>query len=402
MRLSLRTINALSPRPSDYVEWDDELPGFGVRVKPTGVKSYIVQYRNADGQSRRKTIGRHGVQTVEEARKEARKIKAAVERGQDPTAETRERRNAPTISSLCERYLDEYAALHKKARSVKEDRRMIDKRIVPAIGTVKIAAIMRNDVMKLHHGLRQTPYEANRVLALLSKMFNLAEAWGLRPLGSNPVLHVKRFAEKKRDNYIKEDGLARLGTVLAELDKTREIHPSFVAGIRLLLLTGCRVSEALSFRWAWIDWSAASIRLPDSKTGAKTIYLGQAALDVLAKLPQESEYVLHAITDNAAPLSHYVLDQGWRRIRNKAGLQGHRLHDFRHTFASWAVTGGASLPITGALLGHREMQTTQRYAHLSQAPLSKAVNEVDARMQAALDNRKGNTDLSDGDEMTVD
>ncbi|GAB4356111.1 MAG: site-specific integrase [Kiloniellaceae bacterium] len=384
MRLTLRTIGTLSATAKEFIEWDDELPGFGVRVKPSGVKSYVLQYRNADGQSRRKTIGRHGIQTVEEARKAARQLKAAVEQGKDPAADTRARRNAPNIDSLCERYFDEHAKVHKKPRSAKEDRRMIDKRIKPAIGTMKAAAVTQSDIMRLHHALRQTPYEANRVLALLSKMFKLAELWGLRPPNSNPVLHVKRFAEKKREGFLGPEELGRLGAALSEADQTREIHPTLVAGIRLLLLTGCRLSEVVSLQWALIDFEAGTIRLPDSKTGAKTIYLGEAALDVLAKLPRQSNYVLPGIKDPEGPLSGATLDHAWRRVREKVGLQGYRLHDLRHTFASWAVNGGASLPITGALLGHREMQTTQRYAHLSRSPLKKAANEVTMQLQQAI------------------
>lgn len=385
MRLSLTRINALSAGTKEFIEWDDELPGFGVRVKPSGVKSYVLQYRNADGQSRRKTIGRHGVQTVEEARKAARKLKAAVEQGEDPAADTRARRNAPTVEALCERYYEEHAKVHKKPRSAKEDRRLIDKRIKPAIGNMKAVAATQNDVTKLHFALRATPYEANRVLALLSKMFKLAEVWDLRPPGSNPVLHVKRYTEKKREGFLGPEELRRLGAVLAIADQTREIHPTLIAGIRLLLFTGCRLSEAVSLRWDWIDLSAGSIRLPDSKTGAKTIYLGGTALDVLAKLPRQSEYVLPAIKNPEEPLSGATLDHAWRRIRDKANLQGFRLHDLRHTFASWAVNSGESLPITGALLGHREMQTTQRYAHLSQSPLKKAADGINARMRTAIE-----------------
>ncbi|MPZ09236.1 MAG: tyrosine-type recombinase/integrase [Kiloniellaceae bacterium] len=385
MRLSLTRINALSAGAKEFIEWDDELPGFGVRVKPSGVKSYVLQYRNADGLSRRKTIGRHGVQTVEEARKAARKLKAAVEQGEDPAADSRARRNAPTVEALCERYYEEHAKVHKKPRSAKEDRRLIDKRIKPAIGTMKAAAVTQNDVTKLHLALRKTPYEANRVLALLSKMFKLAEVWGMRPMGSNPVLHVQRYPERKREGCLDPEEVGRLDAVLSKAEQTREIHPTLIAGIRLLFYTGCRLSELVSIRWAWVDLSAASVRLPDSKTGPKTVHLGNEALPILTNLPRQSDYVLPAIKNPEAPLSGATLDHAWRRVRSKAGLQGYRLHDLRHTFASWGVNGGESLPIIGALLGHREMQTTQRYAHLSQSPLKKAADDINARMRAAIE-----------------
>ncbi|HEX7776230.1 MAG TPA: integrase arm-type DNA-binding domain-containing protein, partial [Parvibaculum sp.] len=202
MRLTKQFVDALKPSSEEIFAWDSELKGFGVRVKPTGIKTYFLQYRNKQGRSRRYTLGRHGVFAPEEARKLARLRLADIQYGEDPAADRKSAREAPTMSELCERYLAEHSEPHKKPSSVREDRRLIVKRINPAIGALSVESVTRADVMKLQHAMRKTPYDANRMLATLSKMFNLAEAWGLRPDGTNPVRYVQRFPERKRDQFL--------------------------------------------------------------------------------------------------------------------------------------------------------------------------------------------------------
>lgn len=215
MKITKRSVEALTrpltPDQGDVFAWDSDMPGFGVRVKPSGVCSYVVQYRNRQGRSRRITLGRHGVLTPDEARKLARQHLASVDKGSDPATEAQAARSAATIASLCDRYLREYATAHKKPRSAAEDRRLIDRQIRPVLGAHKVEAITRADMAKLHHALRETPYEANRTVALLSKMFNLAEVWGIRPDASNPCRHVQKFREAKRERFLSADEVTRLG-----------------------------------------------------------------------------------------------------------------------------------------------------------------------------------------------
>ncbi|RKQ72495.1 tyrosine-type recombinase/integrase [Oceanibaculum indicum] len=378
MKLTLRAVAALEARDREFIAWDDELPGFGVRVKPNGLKSYVLQYRNQESRSRRKTISRHGVLTVEEARKQARQLKAAVDRGHDPVAETKERRNAPEMAALCERYFEEHALVFKKPSSIKQDRRMIDRRIIPMMGRVKVDSVTRADIQKIHYALRDGPYEANRVVSLLSKMFNLAEQWGWRPPRSNPVLHIKRYKEKKHERFLSPDQLRALRTLLEEVRRTGEVHPSVSTALTLLFRTGMRLSEVTNLRWEYVDWEVKVLRLPDSKTGAKVLPIADAVVDMLAALPRMSDFVCPSPHNDEKPISGVTVDHNWRRLRARIGLEEYRLHDLRHNFGSWGGNSGQSLPMIGALLGHKDIQTTQRYAHLSTAPLRKAANEINA------------------------
>jgi integrase len=278
-KISQASVSRLQPAATDVFLWDSKLPGFGVRVKKkTGVRSFVIQYRNGGGQSRRYTIARYGVMTPDEARREAKILLASVAKGRDPAAEGAAARSAPTVAELAHRFIAEHAEAHKKPSSVKEDRRLIAARITPRLGSTKVATVTRADVSKLHHRLRDTPYEANRTLALLSKMFNLAEVWGMRPDGSNPCRHVKRFKEGKRERFFAGDEFARIGAVVGEADQSGSILPGVSAAIRLLALTGCRMGEVLSLRWAYVDIANAVLRLPDAKAGARVVALGAPAV----------------------------------------------------------------------------------------------------------------------------
>ncbi|CAA6604711.1 Phage integrase [Rhodospirillaceae bacterium LM-1] len=376
MRLTLRSVESVPIGNKDIFAWDDLLPGFGVRVKPSGIRSYVIQYRNRHGRSRRFTIGRHGVLTPEEARKEAKLRLAEVQKGEDPADQRERDRQSMSVSKLCERYMQEHALVHKKPNSAREDRRTINNRIIPAIGALKVEQITRADILKLQKDMRDTPYGANRMLALLSKMFNLAEAWEIRALDTNPCRHVKKYQEEKRERFLRAEELASLGAYLAEAERNASRHPTIIAGIKLLLLTGCRLSEVCGFRWDGLNEDAATIRLADSKTGAKTIYLSKPAMDIIRGLNGESDWMLPSQHDSEKPITGNVLYLAWKSIRTELGFKDVRLHDLRHTFASWAVMGGQSLPVTGALLGHTAMQTTSRYAHFASNPLREAANAV--------------------------
>ncbi len=188
-KLTKRLVDRIAPGASDIVVWDDRLPGFGLQMKPLGVRSYIVQYRNAQGRSRRLTISRHGILTVDEARQQARQTLAGTKRGEDPAADRTDAREAPTVEELCDRYLSEHVAAHNKPSTAKECRRIVKRYIKPALGTLKAASVARRDVMKLHRSMSASPRQANHVLSVLSKVFSLAELWGVRANLSNPCRH---------------------------------------------------------------------------------------------------------------------------------------------------------------------------------------------------------------------
>jgi len=253
--------------------------------------------------------------------------------------------------------------------------------ILPVIGRRQLTQVSRADVSRMHRSLAETPTAANHALNLASAMLTRAERWGLRPEGSNPCRNIEKFKEHSRQRFLSEVEIARLGVALAKAEQAGS--PSAIAAIRLLILTGCRKSEVLGLEWRWIDFERSLIELPDSKTGAKPIYLNAPAAVLLAGLPHlvDNSFVL----PGERPGAHLVnVEKTWRRVRQAAGLDDVRLHDLRHSYASVGASAGFSLPLIGALLGHAKMQTTERYAHLGNSPIRQAGEAIGARIAAAL------------------
>ncbi|WP_295455957.1 site-specific integrase [uncultured Pseudophaeobacter sp.] len=375
-KLTKRAVDALEPAAKDYFVWDSQIAGFGLRVMPSGAKTYQAQYRKG-GRTRRVSVGRHGKITVEEARKLAKEIMGQVAKGENPAEDISQHRKAPTVAALCERFFEAHAKERCKPSTQKEYRRAIDLFIVPAIGSFKVVDVERRDIAELHHRFRDKPYQANRTLGVLSKMFNLAEIWGLRPDGSNPCRHVPKYREVKRERYLNQNELQRLGHVLSEVERDGTETPFVVAAFRLLLLTGCRLGEIQTLKWDYI--TDTGMELPDTKTGARRIPLPQPARDVLTHLPRSpgNPYVIEG---KIAGKYATDLQHPWRRIRARAGLAGVRIHDLRHTYASNAVSSGMPIQMVGRLLGHSQIQTTMRYAHLADDPVRQAAEENAARL----------------------
>ena len=380
-KITKRLVEAAEPRDKPYTIYDGQVPGFGIRVQPGGTKTYVVLYRFAHHR-RCVSLGHHGIMMPEQARTQATKILVRVKDGEDPAASRQSGGHIITVADLAKHFDEEHIAVRLKPKSAEGYRSNLRLFIVPALGRFKAADVARADIAKLHHDLRHSRYQANRSLALMSKMFNLAEVWGVRPTHSNPCWGIKKYPEEKRKRYLNGNELARLGETLCECEKNRESQ-STVNLIRLLLLTGCRLNEILTLKWEHVDLENNALHLPDSKTGERTVYIGAAALECLTGIErvEDNPWVI----TGKLPSSHLVNPGNpWRRIRARAGLDDVRIHDLRHTFASVAVSGGQSLPMIGKLLGHTQVQTTARYAHLAADPIKQAAGNISSSIAAAL------------------
>lgn len=399
-KLTKRTIDALEPAPERFTLWDTELIGFGLRVNSVGQKVYVIKYR-FNGRQRWYTIGRHGSPwTPELARKEAFRLLGEVAQGQDPSEKRSLDRVAMTFRELCGLYLAEGVA-HKKPSTIRSDMGRIKHHLIPLLGSKRADAITIGDVERLLIDIAKgktapsKPSQERRTagsvvhggagvaaqcVTLAGTIFAFAIRRGIR--ADNPAHGIKKPPVMKMNRFLSEVEIAKLASALdAESASSGAIYPS--AAIKTLLLTGCRKSEILNLRWVDIDFEHRCLRLPDSKTGAKVVYLNAPALAILTELSrvERNPYVFVGTREGAATKA---VDKVWGRVRAKAGLTHVRIHDLRHSYASVGAVGGFSLPIIGALLGHKHAMTTARYAHLSADPLRAANEAVGRRIAAAM------------------
>jgi integrase len=381
-RLTKRVVESVAPKDKEFYIWDAEIPGLGLRVLPSGRRQYIVQYR-AGRRSRRLSLGPSSILSPEQARNRALSILVEVRGGKDPAEERNENRNALLVKELAQRFDDQHISVRLKPMTAREYRRALKKIILPKIGRMTVKNITRADIARFHHDMRSRPYQANRCLAIISKMFNVAELWGLRADGSNPTRLIPKYPERSRERFLTMAEIKHLGGILREIEAEGKEMPSAILAIRLLLYTGCRLNEIMTLKWEYVDLEAAVLNLPDSKTGAKTVYLGKPAIELLEKAPVivGNPWVIIGALPGARLTD---LQPFWQRVRARAGLEGVRIHDLRHTFASTAVAAGHSLPIIGKLLGHTQVQTTARYAHLAASPAMTAAESITSVLDQAL------------------
>lgn len=409
-RITKRAVDALrcaSGKDRDFL-WDDALAGFGVAAYPSGKKVYVAQYRR-DGRSRRVAIGDHGRLTPGEARSQAKTILGAVEKGVDLIAERKAAREVRTFAEISRDFMRLHVAPKRKFRTVETYEGLLRNHILPALGSKRVVDVRRADVAKLHSSM--TPGAANRAIALISAIWNWASRRDEVARSNNPATGLERNREQAKDRFLTSGELARLGDALRlgetiglpyDVDESKpkskhapkaenrivRLDPFAVAAIRLLILTGARLREILHAEWSQVDLERGILFLADSKTGRKPVYLSAAAQAVLANVPRlEGNPHIIAGAKTGAPRAD--LKKPWSAVKRAAGLEGVRLHDLRHSFASFGAGASLGLPIIGKLLGHSQPQTTARYAHLDADPLRRAADTIGATISAAMDGNNG-------------
>jgi integrase len=407
-KLTKRTADTAQPKTHRYELWDGALPGFALRIAPSGTKTFVLRYRPKHAgrfaPKRYMTIGRYGPVTVEEARDRARKLLGAVADGQDPAGALADKCGSTSVSEAAKEFLTEHVATKRKSRTVSFYRHALMSHVVPKLGRRRLRDVTKAEVSRLHNSMRATPYMANRTVAALGSLYSWAGRRGLVPEEFNPTRRLEKYRESRRERFLSGQELQRLGDALRaaetsgipwDVDEQRPtakhipkggrrftvVSPFAVAAIRLLLFTGCRLREILRLQWDHVDFDRGMLFLPDSKTGRKTVLLGAAALRILAELPRIGSYVIAGADPKKARAD---LKRPWTAIRRHAGLSGLRIHDLRHSYASVGAGIGLGLPIIGRLLGHTQPSTTARYAHLADDPLRRASEMVSGRIAAAM------------------
>jgi len=411
-RITKRLVDHLKVSENEYFVWDDRLAGFGVRVRPSGIMTFVFQYRSGPGRgapTRRVTIGRMGKVTPDEARGIARGHSGSVAAGNDPARDKAEERRALSVERLAERFLEEHVKPKRKLRTYEGYCHLLRSKVIPEIGTKRATKVQRSDIEVLHRDWADIPYHANNAVRCIRAMYSFAGRAGLVPEGHNPARGVKLYSGQARERLLSTAEIEGIGAALRlgetegipwpidpdkpiskhmpKAENRREkLDPHTVGGIRLLIFTGCRLREILHLEWPHVDFERGLLLLPDSKTGRKAVILNAPALRVLADLPRVGRFVV-AGDDPDKPRRD--LKRPWRAITRHAGIAGLRIHDLRHNFASFGAGGGLGLPIIGRLLGHTQPSTTARYAHLDTDPLRAASDKIAGTIAAALDGGSG-------------
>ena len=409
-KLTKRFVDALKPVDRDRLFRDSDLKGFALRIKPSGARTWLVQYRNSAGRTRKLALGKVGVLTPDEARQRASKALRRVADGEDPSATRHAQRADLTVAQLVERYLTEGRASKpaKKASSWASDASNLRRHVLPLLGRKQLAALTADDIQKFQRDVtdgktkadvktrkrgraivKGGPAAASRATVVLSAMLQWATARQFRV--DNPGKGVKLNKPKRRERFLSGAELARLGEALAQADEDA-LNGNSLTILRLLLLTGARRNEIASLRWEHVDFERKALRMPDSKTGYKIVPLGAPALAILNKLPRKkrSPWVFPATRGDG----HHVGMPGvWRKLRAAARLKDVRMHDLRHGFASVAVADGGSLYLVGKILGHTQAATTQRYAHLQLDPVRAVADRTSRKLAGALKGGASSTNV---------
>jgi integrase len=413
-KITKRKVDALKPNPAkDEFLWDTEAKGFGVRVKPSGARSFVLSYfaPGLHQKRRRLTIGAYGPLTVEEARKKALELLARIASGEDPAQEASEERRAirdETVKALFQAFLEDGRVLRRES-TLAYYASLGRLYVIPVLGDLPVARVSVQDVAKLHRRLSGKPTTANRVVQLVRAFFY----WLSRRefvTGENPAARVERFQESPRERFLTVEEMGRLGEALrlAETEglppapQHRKIpsekrrrnsgmfssgpipaNPTAVAALRLLMLTGWREKEALTLRWDAVDFARRLVSLEDTKAGRSIRALSAPASVLISEQPKldGNPHVFPGKIEGK-PLKE--IQRLWYAVRAAAGLEGVRLHDLRHSVASFAAADGHSLYLIGTLLGHKDQRSTARYAHLADDARKALADSVGTHIDSML------------------
>ena len=380
-RITKTLVDQLAPREREYEVRDSEVPGFGIRVRISGQKSYVLVYRKGTGRrstQHRVTLGSAGELTPDQARAKARKLSAEVTLGGHPAAEISAQRTALTVADLMDQFMTKHVAVRLRPATAREYSRLTDRVIKPALGTIAVAEVTPALVSQWHHDGRATPRQSNLALAVLSKALALAEVWGLRPPQSNPCRSIQKYTDRKRDRLLSDAEINRIFAELKRGEQCGDYSPSVVLAIHLLFATGCRTDEVCRLRWEQIDWERSLISWSETKTGAAEKPLTQHVADLLrrAKVVVGNPYVCFA-AGTRTHLRHDVLRPNWSRVLQRANINHCGLHAIRHRAATDLYNDPEiALPIAMQAIGHKSAQTALRYAHPTRQQVAMAAGKL--------------------------
>jgi integrase len=395
LKLTKTVVDAAQPKNHDYELRDTAIPGFLLKVTPTGRKVFMVAYVANNGLRRKPAIGRFGELTVEQARTIAQLWLADVRKGSDPSAEKSAARRAPSVEELFERFISDYSEPRNKPSTVRANRSNGRLYILPNLGNMKASDVTRADIANLLQKISRAPTSANRVLSTVRKMFNMAEVWGMRPDGSNPCRHVPKYPERGRGKtrLITDVELKRVYAYLSKAETEGLEHPFILLAVRLQFEFAARMSEIRELEWAWVDLDNRRVAWPDSKTGGMSKPMSAEALRLFQTAPrlENSPYVCPSICDANRPMPKHTYYKGWQRILERAGVPPIGTHGIRHRSATDIANSGIPVKVGMALTAHKTVTMFMRYVHIEDAPVRAAAETVALRRQSLISSAMATT-----------
>lgn len=390
IKLTKRIVESARPSPSDVILRDSIVPGFMCKLTPKGRKVFMVQYRTKTGGRRKPSLGLFGELTVDQARQLAQDWLTEVRRGEDPGGKKARERQAPSVKDLCKKFIADYSKAHNKPSTQDSYQRIIDGRIVPSLGRKKAHEVTRADVIDLMKRMEKTPSAANHVLSCLRKMFNMAELWNMRPDGSNPCRHVRKYPERGKTRLIADEEMRKLFAYLDRAEIEGLENPTLLLAIRLQFEFAARRSEVMLLQWDWIDFDRRRIVWPDSKTGDISKPMSEEAYRLLSAAPRYdgSPYVCPSLFDRARHMTPNAYYSGWRGILSRAGLPHVGTHGIRHRAATDIANSGIPVKVGMALTAHKTVTMFMRYVHTEDDPVRAAAELVTNRRKTVVEARE--------------